>query len=446
MPTQHPRLRKAFSEASHKAKLANQETGTVGKPNGTISIAGKPHLIWVTTARGNTIKAINAGVPATFDYPCILERNRDNDWVAMMGDGARAAIFTGSSSGGIGIGPHSHRLGFGLEDYVEALRIEEGLVHPTDPASLSVFIEPFPYTYNNVDSYYPGGSIDLTSNRPATANSWAWVKVGINPATNLAVATTGTEQLKSVPLTASQLAAVTFTGYLPLMGIKLRNAQSSIANIADFLSWRLALGLVTTTYYQTIRDAGTPETQRSALNLLAGVGITRTVADDAGNNETEDTVAIAETYKARRLNVNTTTVGNVGAGEDDLMSYTLPAAVLANNGEAIEFKRGGTFAASANNKQLRIKYGATTIFDTGVLAITSASDWYAEGMIIRTGATTQKAIVTFRCSDVLVTVATDYTTPGETLSGTVVLKATGEATSDNDIVEELCTIDWRPNA
>jgi hypothetical protein len=140
---------------------------------------------------------------------------------------------------------------------------------------------------------------------------------------------------------------------------------------------------------------------------------------------------------ANTLNVATTAVGNVGTGEDDLASFTVPAATLAVNGDRLEFEAAGTFAATANNKRIRVKFGATTIFDTGVLAITSASDWQISGTIVRTGAATQKCVVTWECSDTSLNPVPDYTTAAETLSGTVILKLTGEATANNDIVQEI---------
>jgi hypothetical protein len=45
------------------------------------------------------------------------------------------------------------------------------------------------------------------------------------------------------------------------------------------------------TYYQTIRDAGTPLTQRGKLNFIEGTNVTLTITDDAGNDETEITIA-----------------------------------------------------------------------------------------------------------------------------------------------------------
>jgi hypothetical protein len=146
----------------------------------------------------------------------------------------------------------------------------------------------------------------------------------------------------------------------------------------------------------------------------------------------------------RTLNVNTTTVGNVGTGEDDLRTYSVPAATLAVDGDHLAFEAAGTFAATANNKRIKVKFGATTIFDTGVLAITAAGDWYVSGLIIRTGAATQKCVAHWTCTDAALPVKPDYTTAAETLSGAVTLKLTGEATANNDVVQELLIVRLLP--
>lgn len=146
----------------------------------------------------------------------------------------------------------------------------------------------------------------------------------------------------------------------------------------------------------------------------------------------------------RNLTVNTTTVGNVGTGEDDLRTYSVPAATLAVNGDHLAWEAAGTFAASANNKRIRAKFGATTMLDTGVLAITAAGDWQANGLVIRTGAATQKCVAVFTSTDAAMRTWTDYTTAAETLSGAVTLKLTGEATSNNDVVQELFIVRLLP--
>jgi hypothetical protein len=52
------------------------------------------------------------------------------------------------------------------------------------------------------------------------------------------------------------------------------------------------------TFYQTIQDAGTPVTQRPTFNFVDGSNATVTVADDAGNNRTNITVAASTTIDA----------------------------------------------------------------------------------------------------------------------------------------------------
>lgn len=51
----------------------------------------------------------------------------------------------------------------------------------------------------------------------------------------------------------------------------------------------------TGTNYQTIRVGGSDQTQRAAVNFIAGTNITLTPGDDAGNNETELTIAAGAT-------------------------------------------------------------------------------------------------------------------------------------------------------
>lgn len=137
--------------------------------------------------------------------------------------------------------------------------------------------------------------------------------------------------------------------------------------------------------------------------------------------------------------------GNVGIGEDDLHSYTIPAGTLANDGDAIEAKFVITFAANANLKQVRLKYGGTTIYDS-TAQLQNGGSMIVQCRIVRTGATTQRAIawVVSGAGTPLFLNTSSYTTPAETLSGTVVLKATGEAVADNDTVSVMTQIFLAP--
>lgn len=144
------------------------------------------------------------------------------------------------------------------------------------------------------------------------------------------------------------------------------------------------------------------------------------------------------------IDASGTQTGNAAGVETDLFSTNVLGGTLGTNLDSLEFVSGGTFAASINAKRLRVKFGATTIFDTGALAITAATDWTLYGWIIRTGATTQKAAVFLNTSSGTLAAYADYSTPAETLSGDVTLKVTGEAVGANDVVGEMWKVQWIP--
>ena len=145
------------------------------------------------------------------------------------------------------------------------------------------------------------------------------------------------------------------------------------------------------------------------------------------------------------LAASSTAVGNITTGEDDLISSTIPAAVLGTNLDSLEIIAWGTFAATANNKRVKLKYGATTLFDTGVLAINGDS-WFLRAFVVRTGAATQIAIACITTGDALMLASASYTTPTETLSGTVIVKCTGEAVDTDDIIQKGLLVRWNPSA
>lgn len=146
------------------------------------------------------------------------------------------------------------------------------------------------------------------------------------------------------------------------------------------------------------------------------------------------------------LNVNTTSVGNVGAGEDNLMSYTLPANTLTANGKGIRVTAYFRNANNADTKTIRTKFGATTLDTVADATASAGMNVVVRAMIIRTGAATQIAfcetLVIQATGGASVTRASmTRTTPGETLSGTVVLQFTGQGTNDNDIQQDVLVVE-----
>lgn len=145
---------------------------------------------------------------------------------------------------------------------------------------------------------------------------------------------------------------------------------------------------------------------------------------------------------AQNLTTNYTAVGNIGTGVDDLMSYTVPAGQLATDGDYIEFEMTFQVAINADTKNLVLLWGGTSFLSVPNL---SAAGGFitARGTIIRTSATTQLINVTFFSTNDGISSAQASGT--QTLSGTVILKATGEGVSNDDISQKSLTVKYYAN-
>lgn len=149
------------------------------------------------------------------------------------------------------------------------------------------------------------------------------------------------------------------------------------------------------------------------------------------------------------LSVSTTTVGNSGTTETDLFSFSVPENTLRKDRESLEFWFGGTLLSHATaTRQLRVKFGATTIFDSTAQTNTTNYEFSIRGQIIRVNATSQKSIVFLNTTQAQLFVFADYTTSAETLSSASILKLTGQAggvgAATNDIKFELGKVSWFP--
>ncbi|MBL7739620.1 MAG: hypothetical protein JNK14_10395, partial [Chitinophagaceae bacterium] len=171
------------------------------------------------------------------------------------------------------------------------------------------------------------------------------------------------------------------------------------------------------------------EGQNSASTNLFTVGPTGLISFATGSAMPKAIGSLKQLY---------TTVGNVGAGEDDLQTYSIPAGTLATDGDYIDFVMSFSVAV---NSTLKVYYGATQLFSYAALATDAV--YRVTGQIVRTGAATQRA--TFVMTAGGATVVTGYQTPTETLSGAVTLKATGQGTSNNDIVQTLTLVNYHPS-
>ena len=139
-------------------------------------------------------------------------------------------------------------------------------------------------------------------------------------------------------------------------------------------------------------------------------------------------------------------VGNVGAGEQDLMSYTMPANTMPDNGTRLRitaFFKGN----NADNVTILFYFGAdfvaaivTTPIGTSEFALKVVCD------VVRRAPTAQRGFVqSWSVAGLELTLPMQ---PGETMSGAIVIKFTGENTTDatsNAVVQAYMQVEYIPD-
>jgi hypothetical protein len=120
--------------------------------------------------------------------------------------------------------------------------------------------------------------------------------------------------------------------------------------------------------------------------------------------------------------------------ETDLSSFSLGANTLSANTKILRVTFWGTFAANANTKTIRFKFGASSfqIYSS----TTNGGSWKAVCEVQRTGAATQK-VTGWVMNSTGGGVTGASGTAAETLSGAVTVKSTGQSgTASSDILQE----------
>lgn len=122
------------------------------------------------------------------------------------------------------------------------------------------------------------------------------------------------------------------------------------------------------------------------------------------------------------IGTQSATTGNVGAGDDDLVSVSIPANTLSADGQSIRIFAAGS-VASGQSGEVNFEFGATSFL---LGAVTGVANWTAEIVVMRTGSATQKiSVITHGFSP---SPGITYTTAAADLTGSVTMKLTGEST------------------
>jgi hypothetical protein len=141
-------------------------------------------------------------------------------------------------------------------------------------------------------------------------------------------------------------------------------------------------------------------------------------------------------------NIQLQTVGNVGTGETDLLSYVLPANSLTQVFQGLQITAWGTTTSSADSKTIKLYFGSQVILTTS-LTTSQASNFRITAQVYRTGGDTQT--YTSQCLQGGTTQIVDVErgNPTQIESATITIKLTatvGGAGANNDLTVSGMTV------
>jgi len=149
-------------------------------------------------------------------------------------------------------------------------------------------------------------------------------------------------------------------------------------------------------------------------------------------------------------NSSTNTTTTLVATEQDLFSFSLLGNSLSADNQFLVLTFRDRNAATANTKQLRVRFGATVIGDSTAVAANN-NWWNGDCIIWRTGAATQKAICGVLNAANAASWSTaagagaNISTPAEVLSGAVLIRVTGtDAVAAGGSNLEGVNLVWHP--
>lgn len=282
-------LRRLFQRATTKAWNDSLIPATLGKAEGSgqysIEVPGKsPSWNYVTLSDQTIAQAINVSVGRRPRLPVWLDKDPGGTLYVVGVNLIQALQFLGDEAPSLGVGQHSHEIGYGYDDPVSTRRITSGLVQVY--SGMTVYVRPFLYEYDGVNYAFSGGYLDLTAEVPASASTKVMCIVWFDPVTVALGATSGDEVSVLSLFTLTDLAEVALSGdVLPLAGVTLREGQTEITQESDFMDGRLWLG--------RLRSVDSSSYATIALDNLASVAINTSLVSDTDATDSLGSAAIA---------------------------------------------------------------------------------------------------------------------------------------------------------
>lgn len=151
------------------------------------------------------------------------------------------------------------------------------------------------------------------------------------------------------------------------------------------------------------------------------------------------------------LYTNVVPQGNIDTGEDALMSYTVPAGVLASGNDRLEVTAGFQIGDNTNTKRIKFNVGGTTVYDSTALA-------HRNGYVSMRATVARRTSANVRVTVEIVSTAASgsaipngafftsvtYDLEPNLVPATLALAFTGEATTDSDVQQQLMAVRYVP--
>lgn len=143
--------------------------------------------------------------------------------------------------------------------------------------------------------------------------------------------------------------------------------------------------------------------------------------------------------RKQTVHVSTTAVGNVGVGVDDLITYSLPAGFLSS-GRGVRITAWGLTANNVNAKTVILRFGNPIL--TTALTVSQAGVWRIVAEVISTGTAAQTYVAQLTQGGATTLIDVERGTLAEAQNAAIIIKCTGEATADNDIVQNGLVVEY----
>lgn len=176
----------------------------------------------------------------------------------------------------------------------------------------------------------------------------------------------------------------------------------------------------------------------SATTAVIVGGSTISFANITSKPTTVVGYGITDASRAIFASAPATPTPTVGTAETTIGTGNIPANTLATDLGHLRAVFVGQILASGNNKTLKVKLGATTLFDSGSMSLVSDLDFEIQIKIIRTASNAQRGSVTLYSQSGVVA-GMKYFTAAEDFTTTLALAVTGtvSGTGGGDITGNM---------